>query len=193
MDLRYIRYIMYIRYHHVIFSWQLVWMVESASSYLTFSGLPVGRLFCLWPTWDIYMASVLPHDISFLSLIVVEWSIWFWLCVRGCWSHCTLMQGCDDYPMGGKNLYEWAFCKPLWWRFHLPVVLWWYLKRVWNYLLWILPQWTGWKGPLSWCAYRMHPCVTSVVSQRFHQHTSSISFGAQCSCDGSVFKSLHVD
>ena len=66
-------------------------------------------------------------------------------------------------------------------------------KKGWNHHPWIPQQWTGWKGPLSWCAWGTLLCVIDVESQRYHQCTSFISFRVQCCWDGFVFKGLHVD
>ena len=72
------------------------------------------------------------------------------------------MQGYDGYSIEGIDLYECAFCEHLWWRFHLPVMLWHYLEMVLNHKVWILPQLNEWRGPLIWYVLRIPPCVTYV-------------------------------
>ena len=73
------------------------------------------------------------------------------------------------YPMGGANQYEWAFCIPLFWRFYLFLVLWWYPKKGWNHDPWIPQQWTGWKDPLSWCAWGLCKYSKWAIKKIFQQ------------------------
>ena len=61
------------------------WMEGSVSSSLLLSFSVVDGISYLWPTWDIYAQhTVLSPDIAVLSLVVVEWSRWSWLCVKEC-------------------------------------------------------------------------------------------------------------
>ena len=65
-------------------SFHFVGLLESASCWMTPSGLPVLRELCLLPTWDICITSGPLPDGVIIWCIVEEWSIWLWPCVWGC-------------------------------------------------------------------------------------------------------------
>ena len=94
--------------------------------------------------------------------------------------------------MGGTNWYEWAFCIPLWWKFHLFLALWWYPKRDWTVILGFLNSELDQR--VHWVAVPEEYFVWLMLN---HKGIINIplpySWGMQCFWDGSVFKGFHAD